>query len=423
MKKITINRINEDIYHETLENGMDVYLYINKNIHNNYVTFTTKYGSVYNEFSLEDGKKEKKFPNGIAHFLEHKVFVQEEGLQPEEFYAKNGGLSNAYTTFKNTTYLFSCTKKLNENIAYLLDFVQNLYLTEENVESEKGIITQEINMCNDRPGDLLYDKIRMNTIKVNPFKESIIGTVKDINSITKEMLEECYKKFYNPNNMFLVVAGNFDKDEVMRVIKENQDGKKFDKLSQPKLKKYKEPDEVVKDKEIVKCNTNIPKMAYNIKIPISKFDIDTRKLSIYMFIIFNLLFGDTSSFDEEAKKNGIITNTLFYNILNIDTHFIISLINSCDKYEELIEMIDEKLKNIELSERDLERKKKVLISNEIFSYENIDMVNEMIVDNIIFDGKIETDIIEIIESLNIDELNEIIKKIDFNNKSILVLKK
>ncbi len=422
MKKITINKINEDIYYEKLANGLDVYLYTNKNMSNNYVTLTTKYGSIYNEFRDESGKI-VKMPNGIAHFLEHKVFAQKDGPQPEEFYGANGALSNAYTTFKNTTYLFSGVGKLKENINYLLDFVQNLYLTDENVESEKGIIIQEINMCNDRPSDILYDKIRLNTIKNNPFKESIIGTKKEVKSITRKMLETCYNRFYNPSNMFLVVTGNFNQDEILKVIKDNQDKKKFDKVQIDKLKMPIEPDKIVKEKEIVKCNTNIPKMAYSIKIPTNIAKIDKRKLSIYMFILFNLLFGDTSMFDEECKRDGIITGTLFYNILNIDSHFIISLINNGDKYEELIKRIDDNLKNIKITENDLERKKKVLISNEIFSYENVEMVNDMIVDNIIFDNKIETDIVGIIRSLNLDDLNEIVKKINFNNKSIVILKK
>lgn len=422
MKKITINKINEDIYYDKLDNGLDIYLYVNNNIQSNYVTFTTKYGSVYNEFEDIDGKM-IKVPNGIAHFLEHKVFVQKEDPQPEEYYGANGSLCNAYTTFKNTSYLFSGTNNIYDNVNYLLDFVQDLYLTEENVESEKGIIIQEINMCNDRPSDILYDKIRMNTIKVNPFKESIIGTAKEVKSITKELLEKCYNRFYNPGNMFLVVTGNFDKDKMLDIIKKNQSKKTFKKYKDIKLKNYKEPDEIVKEREVVKCNTDIPKLAYSIKIPINIFDIDERKLSIYMFILFNMLFGDTSSFDEECKKDGIITNTLYYNILNIDTHFIVSLINTGDKYEELIKRIDEKLKNIKFDINELERKKKVLISNEVFSYENIEMVNDMIVDNIIFDNKIEDNIIDIINSINIDELNDIVKKIDFNNKSIVILKK
>ena len=423
MKKITIKHVNEDIYFETLDNGLNVYLYVNKNMHNNYATFTTKYGSVNNEFSLGTDGKFYKVPNGIAHFLEHKVFVQENDPQPEDYFARSGGICNAYTTFKNTTYLFSSCDNVIDNVGFLLDFVQNIYLTDENVESEKGIITQEINMCNDRPGDLLYDTIRKNMIINNPFKESIIGTVSEVNSITREMLLNCYKTFYHPGNMFLVVTGNFDKDEMMNKIRENQNSKEFSKFVKPKLKRYKEPDDVVKEIEIVECNTNIPKMAYNIKININKFNIDTRKLSIYMYIIFNLLFGDTSEFDEDMKSKGIITNSLFYNLLNIDSHFIITLNNSGEKYEELIKEIDKRLENISFKESELSRKKKVLISNEIFSYENIEMVNDMIIDNIIFDGKIETDIIGLINSLNIDELNDIVSKIDFSKKSIVILKK
>ena len=422
MKKITIKKIDEDIYYEKLDNGLDVYLYINKNMQTNYVTFNTKYGSVYNEFEDNSGKM-IKVPNGIAHFLEHKVFVQKDDPQPEEYYALSGTLCNAYTTFKETGYLFTGTKDVYNNVDYLLDFVQDIYLTDENVESEKGIIIQEINMCNDRPSDLLYDKIRMNTIKVNPFKESIIGTAKEVKSITKEMLLKCYHRFYHPGNMFLVVTGNFDRDKMLDVIVKNQQKKKFDEFNDIKVKKYKEPDAIVKDREIVKCNTDIPKMAYSIKIPVDKFNVEGRKLSICMFIIFNLLFGDTSLFDLECKKDGIITNTLYYNILDIDSHYIISLINTGDKYEELIKRIDNKLKNIEFDENEFRRKKKILISNEVFSYENMEMINDMIVDNIIFDNRIPNNIIEIINSITLDDINDIAKKIDFNNKSIVILKK
>ncbi len=422
MQKITINKIDEVIYYEKLDNGLDVYLYTNKNVTNNYVTYTTKYGSAYKEFEDINGKM-VKMPNGIAHFLEHKVFAQKDGPQPEEFYGANGAWSNAYTTFRNTTYMFSGVDKLAENINYLLDFVGNLYLTDENIESEKGIITQEINMCNDRPSDILFDKIRKNTLKNDPFKESIIGSVKEVNGITKEQLETCYNRFYHPSNMFLVVTGNFDVEAILKVIKENQSKKHFDKIKPSKSKKYDEPDEIVKEYEIIKCNTDIPKMAYSIKIPMHLFDIDRKKLNIYLYVIFNLLFGDTTDFDEECKKDGIITGTLTYTILNTDSHSIVSLLDNGKKYEELIRRIDKRLKKISFNEKDLERKKRVLISNEIFSYEYIENVNDMIVDNIIFDNKIETNIIDIIRSLNMDELNEIVKKIDFNNKSIVIVRK
>ncbi len=423
MKKIKFNIIDEEVYYEKLDNGMDVYLFSKDNFHNNYVTFTTKFGSIYNEFVPIGKDKMIKVPKGVAHFLEHKVFIQEYDPQPSDFFAESGALTNAYTTFKNTTYLFTGPDNLVENVKYLLDFVQEPYFTDENVESEKGIITQEIHMCDDRPIDVLYEHIRKNSLHNNPFKDSIIGTVNDINSIDKKVLDTCYETFYHPSNMFLVVTGNFNVDEMINAIKENQNSKKFKKENKIKIKEYKEPDEVVLKEEIIKMNTNIPKLAYNIKIPYNKFKMEKRKLNLYLYIIFSILFDDSSLFNERAKKENIITNAIYTNILNCDSHILISLINETFKYNELLDMIKEELKTINISSEDLERKKKVLVSNEIFSFENIEIINEMIIDSIIFDNNIEGNIINIINSLNIEELNEIIKQIDFKNVSTIIVKK
>ena len=267
MKKISLIGIDEDIFYEQLENGLDIYLYNKEGCTNNYVTFTTKFGSIYNEFVPIDKNKMIHVPHGVAHFLEHKVFAQEKDPQPEEFFANSGTICNAYTTFKNTTYLFSGPKNLKENINYLLDYVQSPYFTNENVKSEKGIITQEIHMCDDNLSDVLYEKIRKNTFYNNPFKDSIIGTVKDIKSITPDILKTCYKTFYNPENMFLVVTGNFNPEEIMKEIENNQLNKEFKKLESIQIKEYKEKDKVVKDKEIIKKDTNISKASYNLKLP------------------------------------------------------------------------------------------------------------------------------------------------------------
>ena len=422
METIKLNGINEIIYHKKLDNGLDVYLYNKDDVNNNYVTFTTKFGSIYNEFTPIGDTKMKKVPNGVAHFLEHKVFAQEEGPQPEEFFARSGALCNAYTTFKNTTYLFSGPSKLKENINFLLDYVQQPYFTKENVDSEKGIITQEIHMCDDNPQDILYEHIRKNAFYNNPFKESIIGTVDDINSITKDTLFTCYNTFYHPENMFLVVTGNFDPNEIINIIEENQQKKKFKKIEEINIKEYKEKDTVVRKKEIINHNTEISKVSYNIKISLKDLKISKRKYNIYLFIIFSLLFDESSIFDEEAKEEKIITNTLYINILNCDTHALVSLINETNSYDKLLDKIKNTLDNINIKEEDLERKKRVLISNEIFSFENLEVINEMIIDNIIFDDHIEDNMIELLHSLNKKELDEVVSNLDLSNYSTVILK-
>lgn len=423
MKKIKLNTIGEEITYEKLENGLEVFLYNKSDSTNNYVTFTTKFGSIYNEFVPLEEFKMKKVPHGVAHFLEHKVFVQKEGLQPEEFFSKSGALCNAYTTFKNTTYLFSGPNNLKENILYLLDYVQEPYFTEENIESEKGIITQEIHMCDDNPTDVLYEYIRKNSFYNNPFKDSIIGTTNDINKITKDILYECYNTFYHPENMFLVITGNFDEEDLLEAIKKNQSEKNFHSPQKIKIKEYQEPNKVVKQKEIIKMNTPVPKLAYNIKISLKDIEIDIRKYNLYLFILFSSLFDDTSDFDREAKDENIITNSLYLNLLNCDSHALISLINETPSYESVITKIENTLKNIKITEDDLNRKKKVLISNELFSFENIEVINDMIVDNIIFDGKIEKDMIGLLKSLNIQEMNKVISNLSLKNYSIVILKK
>jgi len=421
MKTINMKDIDEKITFEKLDNGLEVYLYTKNSFNNNYVTFTTKFGSVNNEFVPIDEDKMIKVPNGIAHFLEHKVFVQEKDPQPTEFFSESGTMCNAYTTFKNTTYLFSGSNNLENNINYLLDYVQSPYFTKENVDSEKGIITEEINMCNDRPTDILYEEIRKNAFFNNDFKESIIGTVEDINSIDEDLLYTCYNTFYHPSNMILVITGNFDKDKILDLVKENQNKKEFPSYKEIKLKEVKEPDKVVKKESIINIKTDIPKVSYNIKIPFNK-KINKRKYSLYLYIIFSCLFDDTSILDERLKKENIITNTLYFNLLNCDTHTLISLINETNKYKELLEEIKKTLENIDISEKDFERKKKVLISNEIFVYDNIEIINEMIIDNILFEDKLVDNIIPLIKELNYEELKEVIKSLNLDNNTTVILK-
>ena len=421
MKKIKIKGLDELICYEKLDNGLEVYLFNKETFKSSYVTFTTKYGSVYNEF-VPIGKKMTTFPKGIAHFLEHKVFAVKDGPDPMEFFSRSGAICNAYTTFDNTTFLFYATSKLKENICYLLDYVQDLFLTEESVENEKSIISEEIHMYDDRPSEVLAEKIRLNVLISNPYRDSIIGTTDDISKITKEDLETCYKTFYHPSNMFLVVVGSFDVDEIMTSIKDNQRNKAFDSFNEIEVKGIKEKDEVYKKEEIINSTTSIPKVALTIKMPIKGINLSRRELSLYLYILFTSMFDETSSFDEELKKDNIISNTTYVSTLNTNTHMLISIINETDKYSEFINKVEDKLKNISISEEDFNRKKKVLISNEIFAYEYAEQINDIILDDILYTGKVEDNPIGVIENLKLEVLNEIIKKINSKNISKIILK-
>lgn len=424
MKKINIAKIDEEIFYDKLDNGLEVFFYPRENCQNVYATLTTKFGSIYKSFVPIGKTKFLTVPDGIAHFLEHKIFAQEDGEDVALFFEKSGTSYNAHTSLKSTTYEVSGPNNMIQNILFLLDYVQSPYFTLENVEMEKGIIKEEINMCNDNPWNILYDKIRYNTFKEDPIRYSISGSISDIDKINKELLYECYNTFYHPSNMFLVVTGNFDKEQLLKCIKENQDKKNFREYKEVKLKKIKEPNSVYKKDEIVICNTNIPKFSYNIKVPIDNIkDISKRKLMLYLYIVMNILFDETSEFSFKLREEKIITNNIDFDMLNTDKHILISLINETFNYEVLKNRIEDVLKDFVVDEKAFDRKKKVLISNELFGYDSIVVINNIITDNILFDGKIENDIVSVIESLNMDELNKILKMIDFTNVSTVVVKK
>ena len=228
MKKTNIDKLKLELYQEKLDNGLEIYIIPKNNCNNIYATISTKYGSNIDEFVPIKSKKMKKFPLGIAHFLEHKMFEMEDGTDPFEIYSNNGADANANTSNYKTTYLFSGPQYFKENLNYLLDYVQTPYFTDKNVEKEKGIIIQEIKMYQDDPYTVLYEKAIYNSFIKHPIKMPVIGDIENVKSITKEDLYECYNTFYNPGNMFVVITGNVDPEETIELIKQNQEKKQFE---------------------------------------------------------------------------------------------------------------------------------------------------------------------------------------------------
>lgn len=227
MEKITFEQLQEELYYEKLANGLDVYILPKRGFNKTYATFTTKYGSVDNHF-IPLGKEEfVKVPDGIAHFLEHKLFEKEDGDVFQQF-SRQGASANAFTSFTRTAYLFSSTSNVELNLETLMDFVQEPYFTEKTVEKEKGIIGQEITMYDDNPDWRLYFGLIENLYQNHPVKIDIAGTIDSISHITKDMLYECYNTFYHPSNMLLFVVGPVDVEKIMNQIKENQAKKPFE---------------------------------------------------------------------------------------------------------------------------------------------------------------------------------------------------
>ena len=226
MEKIYYQTLKETLFHEKLENGLEVYLLPKIGFEKTYGLFSTRFGSIDTTFVPLGQKEMIKVEDGIAHFLEHKMFDMENGDAADEF-AKLGASSNAFTSSSRTAYLFSTTTNENDCIELLLDFVQSLNITDESVEKEKGIICQEIKMYDDDPDWRVYFGAIANLYHKHPVKIDIAGTCETVNNTYKDMLELCYQTFYHPHNMMLFVVGNINPEELIGVIKENQNKKHF----------------------------------------------------------------------------------------------------------------------------------------------------------------------------------------------------
>ena len=426
MKTIKMKESNEVIYYEKLDNGLEVYLYNKDSFHSNYVTFTTKFGSIYNEFIPLGESKYKKVPYGVAHFLEHKVFEQENDPQPMEFFSETGAVTNAYTTFKNTTYLFSCSNNLIRNINYLLDFVQSPYFTTENVNEEKGIINEEINMCNDRPTDILYDEIRRNKFLNNNFKDSIIGTHKDIDEINKDILYTCYNTFYHPSNMMLFVVGNINPEELIGVIKENQNKKHF--LSENVIHRLKieEPTSVAVKEQIDTMQVEMNKLIVSIKInEILDDPQDKIKRELALNLLFDLCFSKSSSLYNEWLEKGYINETFSASFTQERDYAFILMGGDQDDYELLQKTIFnfiDHVQDLEIAEDDFERIKRKTIGNFINSYNSPESIANTF-SRYYFEGICSFDLVAYVSKMTLADINEVKRYFNKEYASSYIVKK
>ena len=422
MKKTPMNNLEIDVYYEKLDNGLEIYVVEKPNIKNIYATFTTKFGSNINEFVPACENKMIKVPDGVAHFLEHKMFEQEDDIDPFTFFSERGADANANTNNYKTTYLFSGPNFFEENMNFLLDYVQKPYFTDENVEKEKGIIEQEIKMYLDDPYTQIYERGLYNSFKVIPDKIPIIGSIESIKKITKEDLYKCYNTFYHPSNMFVVVVGNVIAKEVINIIKENQSKKEFKKNSKIETKKYKEPVVVCTKKEEIKLDVSIPKVSLNYKLDIGKIKkISNRIIKLYLLLFFDIKFGATSKLIAKLKSDKIISENIGINFIDTNNYILFMLMGESKKPDDLVKLLEEELNDKTIDENEFERKKKVLISSIIYASDNIFSINNKIMTQVVKYGEIAYDEYNDIKNLNVKELNEILNNINFKNNNVVII--
>lgn len=362
MEKINFDQLQEELYHEKLPNGLNVYILPKKGFNKTYATFTTKYGSVDNTF-VPLGKAEfVKVPDGIAHFLEHKLFEKEDGDVFQQF-SRQGASANAFTSFTRTAYLFSSTTDVEKNLETLIDFVQDPYFSEKTVEKEKGIIGQEITMYDDNPDWRLYFGLIQNLYQNHPVKIDIAGTVESISHITKDWLYECYNTFYHPSNMLLFIVGPVDPDKIMNQVRENQAKKDYKDMPEIKRKFTEEPAQAAEAKQVLKMNVQTSKCLFGIKaLNVDQTGKEMLKNELSINVLLDLLFGRSSENYDQLYNDGLVDDTFSFDYTQ-EQGFGFAMIggdtNDPDQLAERIENILLSVKNENtFTEEQLERTKK-----------------------------------------------------------------
>lgn len=370
-----LNFIKEKIY-ETKINTLKVYYIPKKDFTSSFAILTSDFGSADTTFSIDGGETFKSYPEGIAHFLEHKMFEMPGGENIFNRFTELGASVNAFTNNHQTSYHFSTTTNFEENLKLLLQMVFTPHLTEENTEKEKGIIAEEIKMYDDHPGFRGYMEALKALYSIHPVREDIAGTVESIYKLQAKDLQECYEAFYNPRNMMLVLSGDLEIESFEEIIKNYVNPGKDIQLVK---KTYSEPMESNKEESVIDMHLQVPNYLYGIKVIPS--DESLLKQSLIGSILTKLIFGSTSDFYEENLRLGEI-NDSFSSAMSLDQdHGEIFIGGESKTPEKTLNVIEDYISQVlqnenffKNKENDLTRIKKAMIGSFVNLFNNVNKI-------------------------------------------------
>ena len=419
MQTIENTKIQEKVYIEKLENGLKV-IVIPKKTQKKYIIWGVNYGSIDNHFMVDD--KEIKHPDGIAHYMEHKMFEQEKGPNSLDVLSAMGVNANAYTTNNHTAYLFEDSSgKFYEALDEFMDYVQNPYFTDENVEKERGIIEQEIMMYDDYPDWKLY----MNALKAmyhkNPVNKDIAGSKESIAEITKEKLYEANDAFYRPDKMAIVVCGDFEPEQIIEEIKKRMTLQNSTK--NVKRIYEEEPDTIVKPRVEAEMSISMPLFMIGYK-DVTKAENQLKK-DLALDIIFNILIGDSSELYQGLYKEGLLQTQTGFIYENTDTYSHVLIEGQSEKYDEVIKRIEEGIENLKqrsINDEEFERIKKRLYGEFVKSYNNVDHIATSFIQNY-FKGINPLDYFEEFKGLDKEYAMQILNDVFQKDKQVISIVK
>ena len=416
MKKIHNDFFDEDFYIEKLDNGLEVVIFNKKEFLTTACAFATSYGALNTDEVLDD--KEYHFHPGVAHFLEHKLFESEDKNIFEEF-SNMGCNVNAFTSYHETVYYFSTTnKEIKEPLNLLLDFVQKLDITDENVEKEKGIICQELAMYMQNPDSRLLQETYRSLYHNYPLKYDIGGDETSVNAISKDELDLCYKINYHPNNMVLLIVSPLDVNYLMDIVKENQSKKHFDKQKDVKTLLIDEDDSVVRKEFSFEMDVNKPKHVYALKLKPNFKDSDDVVykqwcLDLYLKAYFSSINKDY----QEWLNKGLINDYFGYEV-DFDKDYAYILFYNESEEDNIKELIDNELKKDLITEEILTSIKRRYIGNSFDTLNDVESFDTGYVRDYV-NGIDYFKSIEILTHISLDDLKAVFKGFDYSNYALI----
>lgn len=418
MKIIESSKIKEKAYVEKLENGLTIIIIPKNNTKKKYVIWGTHFGSIDNHFIMPQTGEEVYIPDGVAHFLEHKMFEQPNGTNSLDTLMAMGIDANAYTTNDHTAYLFECTNHFEEGLTELMDYVQHPYFTEENVEKEKGIIGQEINMYDDDPGWRMYMNAMDCMYEQNPIKIDIAGTIESISKITPDVLYKCYNTFYHPSNMTMVLCGDFKPEQLLEQIKQRLESKQnqeeIKRIYPPKEEKINKPFKIEK----MEVSTPIFMMGYK---DVENSKEDKIKKHIAIEILLNMIIGKSSKLYQKFYQEGLLLAKpdFDYEFNEQYAHILLSGTSKDPKKVEqgIIKTIEEMQQN-GLEEEHFERVRRKIYGDYVIEYNSVaDIARMFLADTM--KGIQSFDYIEQFETVTKEYTENVLKNIFKQENKIL----
>ena len=299
--------LKEKYYKIDHESGLKIFI-CPKDLQSSYALFATDFGSIDNAFIDERGKR-VRLPDGIAHFMEHKMFDNGDGESVDDTFSKLGADPNAFTSWDKTAYVVSGNsgESFYDAIGTLIDFVSTPYFTEESVEKEQGIIGQEIAMCEDDPYDRCFYGMVKGLYEKHPMRIEIVGSADSIARITPEMLYDCHRRFYSPSNMALVVCGDVDVERTLSVIDAHLSDKKAEKTALVPCPRER----VGAYKRSVTAKMAVERPIFSIGFKDAKAPtepIARRRRQILTEVLTGVIFSSSNALYTSLFKKGILTS-------------------------------------------------------------------------------------------------------------------